>query len=398
MGNALQAVLALKEQEQQAEQFKSQQLTAAAEIFQRAQAQMYQNKLGQMQLAQDQPVKDAQVKNYLSEIDARKGQEMISNLIKGSQLKKSGQETKDRSLYDSGDILIKSALGLPASINQYLGDAGKIMPPTGLNTQKSGPNLTMDLQRQSTETDWTGSPTPSAMEAKRKLELEMVKEKKKAEQDARTPQEVQTADLQLTKLKQETTPEGKAQKLQDDLAAETQKEIVKGPAEGAVGKIALAQESLKNIDDIEKILFPNGKFDRGIAARGNMPGVVLPFLGKVTPRIAPDNPLDNNPKENSRAQAGQDYGRKIGAALAARQLIQTGVAARPEETQALYQQFAPNMFSNEKSARAALNELKSFYKEYLNTALPEKRLQKSSNKNISELSDDELKAIIAGGK
>ena len=54
----------------------------------------------------------------------------------------------------------------------------------------------------------------------------------------------------------------------------------------------------------------------------------------------------------------------MGAALSGRQLIQTGVAARPEETQRLIQQFAPNLFSNPKSALNGLNELEVFYKNY----------------------------------
>lgn len=388
MASALDAVLGLIAQEKQQEQFKSQQITAAAQIFQQAREASQRNKLGQMQLMQDQPVRDAQVANLLSEAKARQGQEIIGNLLKGSQLKQAGRETRDKALLDAGNILIKSTFGLPASVNQYIGEAGNMMPPTSI-VPESKSNLS--LEQQSLERDEFGDKTAAALDAEKQIEIKMVKEKKKAEQESRTPQEKETADLQLTKLKQETTPEGKAQKREDDLLSLEQTEIVKGPAEGAVGKIALAQESLKNLDDIESILFKDGKFDRGIAARGNMPGVVLPFLGKITPRIAPDNPLDINPKENERAQAGQDYGRKIGAALAARQLIQTGVAARPEETQALYQQFAPNMFSNEKSAKAAIKELRDFYKGYLKTALPEQRLGKG-NKELKTSFDSVAEA------
>ena len=384
MANALDAVLQLRANEQTRQQNEAQAISRAVDLFAQAREASQRNQLGKMQLAQDQPVKDAQVKNLLSEVEARNGQEMIANLVKGSQIKQAGRETRDKSLLDAGNIMIKSAFGLPSSINQYLGLAGDMMPPTSLNPIDNG---IMSPEQRSLAKDEFGDKTSDALAAEKEIELKMVKERKKAEQEARTPQEKEKADLELTKLKSETTPEGKAQKLQDDLASERQKEIVKGPAEGAVGKIALARESLKNIDDIEKILFPNGtdsSFDRGLAARGNMPGVVLPLLGKVTPRVAGDNPIDTNPKENSRAQLGQDYGRKIGASLAARQLIQTGVAARPEETQALYQQFAPNLFSSPKAARAALKELRSFYKDYLNTALPEERLKKPENNKVGK--------------
>lgn len=118
------------------------------------------------------------------------------------------------------------------------------------------------------------------------------------------------------------------------------------------GKIALAQESIKNIQDMRKILFPSGtpeSFDRNAAMKSNMPliGGAMPF-----------------------DEQGQTLQRKGGASLAARQLIQTGVAARPEETKNLYKQFMANAFSNPKAAHAALDELEKFYNSYLGTTDP----------------------------
>lgn len=63
MGSALEAVLRLKEQEQQAQQFKSQQLTDAVNIFQRAREQAQQNQLQQLQFAQQQKYQDATINN-----------------------------------------------------------------------------------------------------------------------------------------------------------------------------------------------------------------------------------------------------------------------------------------------------------------------------------------------
>lgn len=63
MGGALEAVLRLKEQEKQAEQFKSQQLTEAVNIFQRAREQAQQNQLQKLQLAQQQKYQDATINN-----------------------------------------------------------------------------------------------------------------------------------------------------------------------------------------------------------------------------------------------------------------------------------------------------------------------------------------------
>lgn len=52
MANALDAILHLKDQEQQQQQFQSQQIAAAADLFQRAQAQAAQNQLAKLQMAQ----------------------------------------------------------------------------------------------------------------------------------------------------------------------------------------------------------------------------------------------------------------------------------------------------------------------------------------------------------
>lgn len=154
-------------------------------------------------------------------------------------------------------------------------------------------------------------------------------------------------------------------------------EIIKGPAEGAVGKIALARESLKNLGDIENKLYPNGNLNRELALRSNMPGVSLPFLGRLTPQVSPDNPID--PTDDTKAGTAQDIFREMSSALSGRQLIQTGVAARPEETAKLVAQFAPGVFSNSDSSKRGLHQLKDFYGDYLNTADPSQRL---SGKNV----------------
>ena len=113
------------------------------------------------------------------------------------------------------------------------------------------------------------------------------------------------------------------------------------------GKIALAKESINNINDIKKLLFPDGtpdSFKRGVAAESNIFGGF--------------------------GQEAQEVFRKSGASLAARQLISTGVAARPEETEALRRQFIANFKSNPQAALNALNELQGFYDNYLGTADP----------------------------
>ena len=113
------------------------------------------------------------------------------------------------------------------------------------------------------------------------------------------------------------------------------------------GRMALAKESQKNIQDIKNILFPDGtpeSFMRSIAAESNIFGGF--------------------------SEEAQNVFRKAGASLAGRQLISTGVAARPEETEALRKQFVANIKSNPQAAFNALNELQNFYGEYLNTVDP----------------------------
>lgn len=152
---------------------------------------------------------------------------------------------------------------------------------------------------------------------------------------------------------------------------EIQTEKIKGVSGEVAGRIALAKESLKNVDDIKTILFPNwrdyeaGKtqrldFQRWTAMAANIPGGQLPGIPS---KIAWGR------------KAPQDLFRKMGAIISGRQLIQTGVAARPEETAKLITQFAPTLFSNAESALQGLNELKEFYNIYLRETDPKTRFR-----------------------
>lgn len=331
MANALDAVLELRRQEQAQQEAQSQALTQAATIFMQARQLKQQEQLRKLELAQEQQ-KMLQEQN-----------DPLNQLIKKAKAVEAAKSLGDRSLFDK----------LRGQSSQQ--PANPITQPIQSAEQTVGQPVIQDdalLYQAANEIDpMTEKPTARAEQAKATLELKKQK----------------------------------------------QAEIIKGPAEGAIGKISLAQESIKNINDIEKILFPDGtdeSFDRGIAARGNMPGLVLPFFGKVTPRVAADNPLDNNQTENKRAELGQTFGRKIGSSLAARSLIQTGVASRPEEIQALYQQYAPNFFSSPKSAREGLKELRKFYEDYLTNALPEKRLEKNSKADSKKLDINKAKEFL----
>lgn len=154
-----------------------------------------------------------------------------------------------------------------------------------------------------------------------------------------------------------------------ELSGKIDEEAIKPPAGDIGGRIALARESLGNIDKIREDLYPNGKFDRGIAFGSNIrASIPIPFLNKVLPTVAPNIPFlkEDDPYVNK----AQNLFRRMGSALSARQLIQTGTAARPEETARLVEQYAPNVWSGDESAMTGLNELKNFYKDYLNVNDP----------------------------
>jgi hypothetical protein len=65
-------------------------------------------------------------------------------------------------------------------------------------------------------------------------------------------------------------------------------------------------------------------------------------------------------------------------------LIQTGVAARPDETKALTDAFVADVFSNPQSAYEGNVQMEDFYKDFLKTAAPNQY-----DKFIKEIYGDE---------
>src|SRR3990167_11181641 len=153
-------------------------------------------------------------------------------------------------------------------------------------------------------------------------------------------------------FEREPTEQDRQQEISQKVSETKATELAKGIPTSETGKAALARESLKNISDVKNILFPTGKsksFKRATAYGSNLPLGQYPVFPSVTP-------FRKNP---------QEVFMKVGAALSGRQLIQTGVAARPEEIAKLMSQFAPNLFSNPEAALNGLDELEAFYKDYL---------------------------------
>lgn len=147
----------------------------------------------------DQMLQQAQIDNINSEIKARSGQDMIANLLKGSQLKKAGVDSNDKSLYDMGDILIKNSVGVPASVNEFINpNIAENMPQVPLNNSYTKNNN--DPYEKVSETDWRGQPTVSAMKAKDEINLQ----NKQKEQDIKNSLEVsKEAELEKKRIDSE---------------------------------------------------------------------------------------------------------------------------------------------------------------------------------------------------
>lgn len=137
------------------------------------------------------------------------------------------------------------------------------------------------------------------------------------------------------------------------------------------GRYTLARESIKSLADVKKLLFPDGtpkSFKGDIATKG---------------QIARWGAL---PKDKE----GQNLFRKLSTALSARQLIQTGVAARPDETKTLYKQFYANLLSDPEALFEGLNQLESFYKDYTSVVSNRGATEDSGSGDSAELTKDNL--------
>jgi len=184
-----------------------------------------------------------------------------------------------------------------------------------------------------------------AKQAESAIDLQRQRQIEQEKYNISLPLELQKLDVQRSKI-------SAAKSISEQRAKDKSGQV---PA-AQIGHYTLAQESMRNIDDVKKILFPKGtpeSFNRGAAVKSNIPGSNLPIIGNVIPDVMPWS------------KEGQDIYRQIGEALAAKQLIKTGVAARPDETRAMTKRFMAGIESNPESAFSALNELGEFYQNYI---------------------------------
>lgn len=142
-----------------------------------------------------------------------------------------------------------------------------------------------------------------------------------------------------------------------DLEAKRQEKMSEGIPADKTGLYNLSKESIDNIDKMKDSLFPNKEakdlderaksFDRGAALQSNFPNLKIGSL-QIGPSFLP-------------SEKGQDIFRWAAGVISAKQLLQTGVAARPDETKKLVEAYIPSGVSNAKSSLKGLNELQNFY-------------------------------------
>lgn len=282
------------------------------------------------------------------------------------------QATQERKLKERELKLKEQEVNSPINKLLKLGEVAKAMTDMGLDPRLILGTKAVDEiglgqpQAQAGEMQpptMTGAPIPPSISD----QLPQLK----ATQFAPTP----FGGIRPTKYERVPTATEKEQELFEKAEQEAQKEIIQGVSGEVGGRVALAKESLKNIQDIRKIIFPDGtpkSFKRGIVAAANIPGGRAPITGFFLP--------EQMPAGFPGATAGQKVFRKMRSAISGRLLIQTGVAARPEEVERLMQQFAPTWTSDPEAAFGALQQLEDFYNIYLNQADPERRFPKVAEK------------------
>jgi glutaredoxin 2 len=133
-------------------------------------------------------------------------------------------------------------------------------------------------------------------------------------------------------------------------------------SEAEAGRYVLANTSKKEVAEARDILFPKGtaeSFDRGIAAKSNLPitGGAMPFDEKA-----------------------QKVYSRLSSAVAAKLLLQTGVAANPDEVKRIVSSYITDWKSDPKAGFEQLNRLENFYDDYTKL-ISNKKIQSNSEQN-----------------
>jgi hypothetical protein len=107
----------------------------------------------------------------------------------------------------------------------------------------------------------------------------------------------------------------------------------------------------------------------------------MPFL----PSSLPDFP--GSKSEDKLSEKGQRIASNIEGAKTGKMLIQTGVASNPGERESMSATYDPGLFKNPKALYEQYNQLKDFYKTFLDIVDPQnvKGVRQESKKTFSHL-------------
>ena len=147
MGNALEAVLRLKEAETQREQFQSQQITQAAQIFQQARESSQRNQLDKLRLSQNQKQFDVSSGQDAQRIDISRDNNILQRRGQNIDLSKFGlQENGDTISENPGSSYQKN---IESEILGRKDNAVIAKMMKGIAVQSSG----LDMQKQAYEAE-----------------------------------------------------------------------------------------------------------------------------------------------------------------------------------------------------------------------------------------------------
>lgn len=162
-------------------------------------------------------------------------------------------------------------------------------------------------------------------------------------------------------------------------------EGIKGITSDLAGRAALARDSLKRIDNIINLLFPNGEissYDRPVSWASNYPFGKTP----ITPKSLPDIP--GTKKDDDLAFKGQSVDSDLSQAIAGKLLIQTGVASNPEEREEMKRAYEAGLFKSPRKVYSQLSDVKKFYEDFLN--IVDRHGHKGVNPKFEEQNKDPL--------
>uniref|UniRef100_A0A6M3M1G0 Uncharacterized protein n=1 Tax=viral metagenome TaxID=1070528 RepID=A0A6M3M1G0_9ZZZZ len=167
------------------------------------------------------------------------------------------------------------------------------------------------------------------------------------------------------------TPSIKYQKEKAQVLGEAKQKVEEGKISSEqAGRYVLAKTAIDDIESAKKILFPTGKpesFRRDLAALSDMP-----FIGGAAPF----------------SKEGQLLYSRLKSSVAAKVLLGTGVAARPEEVEAQIKSYVANWKTHPEAAIDEFDRLIKFYKDYLQLA-EKKRIDKTEPKQEKSIKNVE---------